>query len=212
MGARVSAGKAKPEKAAVAREAPHLSERQEKWFTTIRDGLKRDTGKSLAEWVKIARACPETKHRARLAWFKAEHGLLQNRASIVLEAAFKESSDGSAGWDDPDALKAMLWTDPAQKAIYDRIEAAALKLEGVTLGPRKGYTAFSREFQFAAARPTKDGVRVGLAVAPDGEPRLAAPKKSEGWSERLKAVLVLTKQADVDAGMKRLLKAAWEAS
>lgn len=185
-----------------------LTERQEKWFTTIRDGLKRDTGKSLDEWVKVAKACPETKHRARLAWFKEKHGLLQNRASIVLEAAFKDV----LGWDEPDALKAALWTDAAQKAIFDKIEAAASKLEGVTLGPRKGYTAFSREFQFAAARPFKGAVRLGLALAPDADERLEPARAKEGWSERLKSAVLIAKPAEVDAGLKRLLKAAWEAS
>jgi hypothetical protein len=185
-----------------------LTERQAKWFATIRDGMKRDTGKSLEEWVKIARACPETKHKARLAWFKEKHGLLMNRASIVLEAAFKEAP----GWDEPDALMAALWSDASLKAIYDKVEAAVLKLDGVTLGPRKGFTAFSREFQFAAARPHKGAVRLGLALSPDTDDRLEPAKTKESWSERLKAATTLEKPADVDAGLKRLLKTAWEAS
>lgn len=189
-----------------------LTERQAKWFATIRDGMKRDTGKSLDEWVKIARACPETKHRARLAWFKEKHGLLMNRASIVLDSAFKNDADSRPGWDEPDALKTALWTDPELKAIYDKIEATALKLGGVTLGPRKSYTAFSREFQFAAARPHKGAVRLGLALAPGTDDRLEPAKPKEAWSERLKSATTLTKPAEVDAGLKRLLKAAFEAS
>ena len=42
-----------------------LTPRQEKWFASVRASLERDTGKSLAEWVAIARKCPETKSRAR---------------------------------------------------------------------------------------------------------------------------------------------------
>ena len=185
-----------------------LTERQAKWFATLRDGLQAETGKSLEDWVKIARTCPETKHRARLAWFKEKHGLLMNRASIVLEAAF---SDGP-GWDEPAALKDALWADPALRAIYDRIEAAALKFAGVTLGPRKGYTAFSRTFQFAAARPFRGAVRIGLALDPATDERLEPAKPKEGWSGRLKSAAVLTAPADMDAGLKRLLKAAWDAS
>ena len=44
----------------------HLTERQKKWFASVREGLARDTGKSLEEWVAIAQACPETAPRARL--------------------------------------------------------------------------------------------------------------------------------------------------
>jgi len=61
-------------------EAEHLTEQQKKWFASVRAGLERDTGKSLAEWIEIARTCPESKPRARLKWFKETHGLLQNRA------------------------------------------------------------------------------------------------------------------------------------
>ncbi|HEY5410738.1 MAG TPA: hypothetical protein VIJ94_08415 [Caulobacteraceae bacterium] len=30
-----------------------LTDRQRKWFSTIRAGLERDTGKTVAEWVAI---------------------------------------------------------------------------------------------------------------------------------------------------------------
>lgn len=189
-----------------------LTERQQKWFATIRDGMKRETGRTLEDWVRVAKTCPETKHKARLAWFKEQHGLLMNRASIVIDAAFKDAPGGGLGWDKPDALIAALWTEPALKAIYDKIAAAALKLGNVTLGARKGYTAFSRDYQFAAARPVKGALRIGLAVDPDTDERLQPAKPKEGWSERLKSSATLSKPGDVDPGLKRLIKAAWENS
>ncbi|MEE2690914.1 MAG: DUF5655 domain-containing protein [Pseudomonadota bacterium] len=188
--------------------ASTLTERQKKWFASVREGLERDTGKTLDEWVKIARKCPETKHRARLAWFKEKHGLGVNRASTILGAAFETQS----GWDKPDALLDALWKDESLRAIYDRIDAAIMKFDGVTRGPRKGYTAWSREFQFAAARPFKGVVRLGLAVAPPTDKRLEPAKPKEGWSERLKSAVMLDRPAAVDAGLKKLLKQAWEAS
>jgi hypothetical protein len=65
---------------------------------------------------------------------------------------------------------------------------------------------------FAAARPHKGVVRLGLAVPPSADKRLEAAKTKEGWSERLKSTVTLTKPADVDAGLKALLQSAWEAS
>lgn len=186
-----------------------LTERQKKWFASVREGLERDTGKSFDEWVKIAKKCPETKQRAREKWLKENYGLGVNRAATILDAAFPETG---LGWDDPDALVAALWTDPALKAAYERIEAAAMALDGVTRGARKGYTAFSRKVQFAAARPCKGAVRLGLAVPPSADKRLEAARPKEGWSERLKSATTLTKPGDVDAGLKKLLKQAWEAS
>jgi hypothetical protein len=187
----------------------NLTEQQRKWFASIRDGLQRDTGKSLAEWVAIAKTCPESAPRARLKWFKTTHGLLQNRASYVLNEAFP---GGGPNWDEPAALKTALWTDPDARAILDAVEKLVVTLPDVIEGQRKGYSAWSRKYQFAALRPIKGGkARLGLAVPVDADPTLL-PAKNEGWSERLKASLVLESPREANKRITKLLKSAWEAS
>jgi hypothetical protein len=189
-------------------QAEHLTDQQKKWFASIRDGLQRETGRSLAEWVEIARTCPETKPRARLAWFKETHGLLQNRASYVLGEAFP----AAAGWSEPDNLRAALWPDPAGRAILDAVEASVLTLPDVVMGQRKTFSAWSRKHQFAALRPVKGGTAMlGLALSPDASPLLEAPK-NEGWSERLKSRMALAAVGDVTPAVEALIKAAWEKS
>jgi hypothetical protein len=186
----------------------NLTERQQKWFASVRAGLERNTGKTMDEWVAIAKTCPETGHRARLKWLKDNHGLLQNHGSQVLSEAF-----GSAmSWREPERLIEALWTDPASTAIFASIDAAARAPEGVIQSARKGYTAWSRKVQFAAARPVKGGkVMLGLALAPDADARLEAPN-NESWSERLKARTLLSSPAEVDVEVETLLRAAWERS
>jgi hypothetical protein len=187
----------------------HLTERQKQWFASVREGLARDTGKSLEDWVAIARTCPETKPRARLGWLKDHHGLGQNRATYVLSVAFPAERPT---WDNADAARAALWTDPASLAILEALEAAVAGFDGLVIGQRKTYSAWSRAFQFAAAKPVKGGAAVlGLAVTPDASPRLLEPK-NESWSERLKAKLLLASPADVDDEVRALLKAAWARS
>ena len=184
----------------------NLTERQQKWFATIRAGLERDTGKTMDDWIAIARACPETQHRARLKWLKDNHGLLQNRASQVLQEAFGSRME----WNEPDKLIETLWADPASRAIYQAIDAAARGPNEVIQTARKGYTAWSRKVQFAAARPVKGGkAMLGLAVTPEANARLEAPR-NESWSERLKARVLLTSPEGVDGEIAALLKAAWE--
>ncbi|MBW8859024.1 MAG: DUF4287 domain-containing protein [Caulobacter sp.] len=187
----------------------HLTERQKKWFASVQASLERDTGKSLDQWVEIVRRdCPETKPRARTRWLKDIHGLGVNRAAQILSAAFPEGP----GWDDADALRAAVWADPASAAILTALEAAVADLDGLVTGQRKTFTAWSREFQFAAAKPVKGGTALlGLAVTPDASARLSAPK-NESWSERLKAKIALASPAEVDDELKALLKAAWERS
>jgi hypothetical protein len=187
----------------------HLTERQKKWFASVRLGLEGDTGKSLEDWVAIAQTCPETKPRARLSWFKQHHDLGQNRASYVLSVAFPSERPT---WDTPDEARTALWIDPASTAILEAVEAALASFSGLVTGQRKTYSAWSREFQFAAAKPVRGGTAVlGLAVTPEASPRLLEPK-NESWSERLKAKLPLASAADVDDEVRALLKTAFERS
>jgi hypothetical protein len=187
---------------------PNLTARQAKWFASVRASLERDTGKTLAQWVVIARTCPETGHRARLKWLKDNHGLLQNHASHVLGEAF----ESVMSWQEPEKLIAALWVDPASAAIFQALDIAARAPGEVIQTPRKGYTAWARNFQFAAAKPVKGGaLMLGLALTPDADPRLEAPK-TEVWSERLKARTLLASPAEVDGQIAALLKAAWARS
>ena len=193
----------------MAKRESHLTERQQKWMASVRESLQSETGKSLDEWVAVARTCPETRPRARQQWLKEHHGLGQNRAMLVLGEAFPAEA---RGYDDPEALKAALWTDPASRAVFDAVAAGAYDLGEVTEGARKGFTAWSRTVQFAAAKPLKGGgALLGLAVAPEASPRLE-PAARESWSERLKSRVRLESPADVDNEIRVLLQQAYDAS
>ena len=186
----------------------NLTPRQQKWFASVQASLERDTGKTLDEWVAIARTCPETKPRARTDWLRENYGLGVNRAAHVLSVAFPSTG----GWDNPQAAREALWTDPASRAIFEAVEKLAMALPDAITGQRKAFTAFSREFQFASIKPIKGGkAMLGLAVTPDADPRLAEPK-NEGWSERLKSKLPLENPSQVDGSVAALLKQAWERS
>jgi hypothetical protein len=190
------------------KDSPGLTPRQQKWFASVQASLERDTGKTLDEWVKIAKTCPEEKPRARAQWLKDNYGLGVNRAAQILSAAFPSEES----WDQPDALRDKLWADPASKAILEAVEKLALALPETVTGQRKQFTAFSRKVQFASVRPVKGGkAMLGLAVPAETDPRLETPK-NEAWSERLKGRMVLSSPADVDASVSALLKQAWERS
>lgn len=185
-----------------------LTERQQKWLASVQASLERDTGKTIDEWVAIARTCPETRPKAREKWLKEQHGLGINRASFVLSQAFPSDDR----WDQPEALREKLWIDPASKAVLEALEQAASALGAIVVGQRTGFTVFSRNVAFAAVRPLKGGrAALGLALDPDADPRLSA-RKNDGWSERLKSRLELASAAHVDERVHDLLRRAWERS
>ncbi len=183
-----------------------LTPQQQKWFASVRANLEAETGRTLDEWVAIARACPETSQRARLAWLKAHHGLGQNRGMQVLDAVF----GGGPGWDDPAAVLDALWKTPQGRAIYDAVASTIGAWEGVIVGPRKTFVGFSKAVQFAAIKPVSGGAALGLPLAPDAHPRLTASKK-EPWSERNTATLMLSAPGDWDRTAIGLARRCYEA-
>ena len=65
--------------------------------------------------------------------------------------------------------------------------------------------------QFAAMRPLKGGgARLGLKLDPDESDRLAAPGRSESWSEHLTAVVELDGPGAVNAELATLFARAAE--
>jgi hypothetical protein len=188
-------------------QKPVLTPRQEKWFATVQANFEAKTGKPLAEWQKIIKKCPETKPRAQAAWLKENYGIGINHASYILSSVSEQTM-----WEDPDALLDALWKDAGARKIYEAVAKTAAKIKGTITGPRKTFVSFARNFQYAAIRPVKLGVRLGFALPPSAAKCLSATKKNESWSERLKSALVLSKVSDVDAEVKALLKQAFNAS
>ena len=185
-----------------------LTERQQKWFATVKANFEAKTGKSLAEWVKIAKTCPHDKPRARQAWLKEHYGLGVNHASFVLSEAFPPEGPS---WDDADALRAALWSDAGSLKILEAVEKASKGVGEITQGQRKGYTAFSKGVQFAAMRPLKGGkALLGLKLDPKTSKRLTPSVKKESWSERLSSVVELSSPKDVDGELKALFAKAYE--
>jgi hypothetical protein len=183
-----------------------LTERQQKWFASVQASLERDTGKTLEQWVKLARKCPETTPRKRTEWLREKYGLGVNRAAQILSVAFPEGP----GWDEPDALLDQLWKEPEGRAVYEAVAKLVRKeFPEATIGPRKTFVSFSRKIQFAAILPARGGkAELGLPLAISESKRLSDMKRRP-WAEKHSAILVLSSPKDVDAEVKRLLKLAW---
>jgi uncharacterized protein DUF4287/uncharacterized protein DUF5655 len=185
-----------------------LTERQQKWFASVQASLERDTGKTLDQWVKIAKKCPETTPRKRTEWLREKYGLGVNRAAHILYAAFP--SEGP-DWDDPEALLAALWKEPQGRAIYDAVIAMVKKdlPSDVIIGPRKTFVSFARKIQFAGILPARGGkAELGLPLLLTESKRLI-PMKSRPWAEKHSTILLLEEPKDVDAEVKRLMKLAY---
>ncbi len=181
------------------------------YFAALEANLEKATGKTLDQWAKIAKACPHTRPRERLKWFKDQHGLGQSRASLVLWRAF---GNGSMGEEDPNELVDALFAKSfaEQRTIYDKVTAFIERIGEGTISPRKGYVALYRLKQYGAIKPSKQGLLVGLALRKYPKSARLIDVNNLGGGERNKKALVLMSAKDLDAEAKDLIKAAWAES
>ena len=183
-------------------------DRLQKYFASLEANIEKATGKSVAQWVKIAKTCPETKPRARLKWFKEKHGLGQSRAGLILWRAF---GNGSMGEEDPNKLVDALFAKrQEQRALYDKVAAYTEKLGKGTLSPRKSYIALYRLKQYGAIKPRKDGLAIGLALTKYPKTPRLIDVENFGGGDRNKKAVVLASAKDFDAEVKAWLKAAYD--
>ena len=139
------------------------------------DKLSARTGKSMAEWVEIARATGITTHKALTEHMKSTHGLNHNEAQWV---AWEITDPGRmAQYDKPADLVADLYVGKkaALRPVYDALLAAGLALgDDVTSFVCKGYTSLSTGTQFVIFAPrTNSALDVELVLPEDyggGEP------------------------------------------
>jgi uncharacterized protein DUF5655/uncharacterized protein DUF4287 len=127
------------------------------------DNMKANTGKTLDQWLKIARAAKLEKHGQILKHLKADHGMTHGYANLVAHKTLK-SDAGSA--DSTDDLVAAQYAGPKAdlRPIYDAIiNATASFGKDIEIAPKKAYVSLRRNKQFAIIQPsTKTRVDVGI--------------------------------------------------
>jgi len=171
--------------------------------------MKANTGKSLEEWTKIAKASKLEKHGEIVRMLKADHGLGHGFANVVAHntrgSLVNKAADGDPAAGQYEGPRA------AMKPIFDKLMEIIMKFGGdIEMAPKKGYVSLRRSKQFASIHPTTSRVDLGIKlkdVSPKG--RLEA---AGSWNGMVTHRVRLEKVADVDADVKAWLKKAYEAA
>jgi len=150
-----------------------MADKIEQAIQTMIQNLKEKTGKSLEEWVKIAKASKLEKHSEVIKFLKTNHGLGHGYANLVAHTLKGQSDEGKAAADDPVAAQ-YAGEKAGLKPIYDALIKAVTKFgKDVEISPKKTYVSLRRNKQFALIQPTtKTRVDVGInlkGVAPAGK-------------------------------------------
>lgn len=177
---------------------------KDRW-EAIDAGLVSKTGRSVDEWLAIARATGIERHKPLVDHLKAREGLTHGYANSVALRVF--GSDPSAT-DDAAVTEAMFaGAKAALLPIHERLVGLMQAFGGdIELVAKKGYFSARRSKQFAILQPsTKDRYDLGLKLR-DVEPsgRLEAAASFNAMvSHRVRLHAVAEVDADVSVWLRR---------
>ena len=172
--------------------------------------MKANTGKTLEEWVAIAKKSKPEKHGEIVRLLKAEHGIGHGFANLVAHSArgslTPTTPDGNPAAGQYDGAKAAL------KPIYDKLVSICEGFgKDVELSPKKGYVSLRRSRQFATIHPST-ATRVDLGIKLKDVPPKGRLEAAGSWNGMVTHRVRLEKAEDVDAEVKAWLRQAYDAA
>jgi hypothetical protein len=167
--------------------------------------MKDKTGKTLEQWIVIAKKTGGVKHGEIVKALKSDHGMTHGFANLVAHKTLK-SDAGSATTD----LVSAQYSGPKEglKPIYDALIKAANSCGDIEIAPKKAYVSLRRSKQFAIIQPSTK-TRVDLGLNMKGEPAKGRLEKSGSFNSMVSHRVRLEKAEDIDKDVKAWLKKAW---
>jgi predicted transport protein len=136
----------------------------EEGMASLFRNLEEKTGKSIDEWVKIARASGVTKHKAMVDWLKAETGLTHGYANQIALKSLAGDDAPEAGSDelvDAQFTGAKAAMRPLYESLLKHIKALGTDVE---ISPKKTCVSFRRNKQFGLVMVTGQRLDVGIML------------------------------------------------
>jgi predicted transport protein len=173
--------------------------------------LEKSTGKTMPEWVEIAKSSGLEKHGEILKFLQTQHGLSYGYANIVVHTLRGSAADMV---DDRDALVEAHYAKGKEhlRPIYDKlVEIISGFGDDIELVPMKAYVSVRRNKQFACIQPTtKTRMDVGIKMKKGYEP---TERLLEGGFNGMVSHLVKVSDiAEVDDELVSWLKQAYESA
>lgn len=128
---------------------------------TMIDNLKKNTGKSLEQWIAIVKSTGMQKHGEIVKHLKQEHSFTHGFANLVAMKTLK----ADAGSANEDELIGNQYKNKEQlKTIYDLlIEKIKAFGNDIEIAPKRAYVSLRAKKQFGLIQPsTKTRLDVGI--------------------------------------------------
>ena len=177
---------------------------------TMEANIKAKTGRSVPEWVKVAKNSGHDKHGQIVKFLKSQHGITHGYANLIAHRALQTGSDQHG---DDDLVAAQYAGEKAAlRPIYDKLlksmSAFGKELE---VAPKKTYVSLRRKKQFALIQPSTK-TRVDLGINLKGRKPEGRLESSGSFNAMVSHRVKLESAREVDAEVVSWLKAAFEAA
>ncbi|WDI30418.1 DUF4287 domain-containing protein [Hyphococcus flavus] len=171
--------------------------------------MKEKTGKTLDQWLTVAKKSGQEKHGQVVKFLKSEHGLTHGFANLVAHKFLQSDAASAEGGDD--ALVAAQYAGPKSdlKPIYEAlIKAVRAFGKDVEIAPKKTYVSIRRNKQFALIQPSTK-TRVDLGINLKSETAKGRLEKSGSFNAMVSHRVRLESPSDVNKDVKAWLKKAY---
>ncbi len=179
--------------------------------------LPEKTGRSLEDWIALAKKSGPAGERERREWLKKEHKLGTMSATWIAERAEGKGSEE----DSPEAYlqAAEQWVEAmfsgpraTLRPLYDQLLQLAFSLgEDVKACPGKTIVPLYRNHVFAQLKPsTNTRIDLGLALGNMKSPKRLIDTGGFAKKDRITRRIEMKSKADLDAELRRWLKTAYD--
>ena len=171
------------------------------------ENLEANSGKSLDEWIAIARASGFEKHGQIVKYLKSEQGLTHGYANMI---SIKARETAASPQTADDLVDNQYSGKESLRPIYDALIAAIAQFgDDVVIAPKKAYVSLRRNKQFGLIQPsTKTRVDVGLNL--EGDVMGGRLEKSGSFNSMVSHRVRLTSTDEVNDALIGWLRQAYE--
>lgn len=129
---------------------------------TMIENLRKNTGKSLEEWIEIVQRESFVKHGDIIRFLKETHGLTHGFANLIAHKS--KGTDAASAIDQDDLITRQYVGKEHFKPVYDQLISVILTFgPDVEIAPKNNYVSLRRKKQFAILNPaTKSRFEIGI--------------------------------------------------
>ncbi len=189
-----------------------LGEREDAALQSMIRGLREKTGRSLEEWVTLAKKSGLEKHGALVAFLKEKHGVTHGYANLIAHSTLK--SDAASVAEGGTDLVAAQYSGAKEglRPLYDTL-AARIQAFGpdVELAPKKAYVSLRRSKQFGLLQPST-ATRLDVGLNLKGVPAKGRLEASGSFSSMCTHRVRLESAREIDSDLVGWLRQAYESA